>query len=73
METWTNILEAWVEKAQEMFNKDLEELEKTINTITEIRNTQEGTNIRITEAEEERNELEDKMIELKQNTMKKKE
>ena len=47
---------------QEMFNKDLEELRKTINTITEIRNTQEGTNIRITEAEEERNELEDKMI-----------
>ena len=28
METWTNILEAWVEKAQEMFNKDLEELRK---------------------------------------------
>ena len=28
METWINILEAWVEKTQEMFNKDLEELRK---------------------------------------------
>ena len=28
METWINILEAWVEKTQEMFKKDLEELRK---------------------------------------------
>ena len=36
-------MEAWIEKIQEMFNKDLEELKnkQTVmeNTITEIKNT----------------------------------
>ena len=45
-----------MEKMQESFNKDLEELKNkhtaTNNTITEIKNTLEGTNSRITEAEE---------------------
>ena len=45
-----------MEKIQEMFNKDLEELKskQTVmnNTITEIKNTLEGINSRITEAEE---------------------
>ena len=41
---------------QEKFNKDLEEIKKSQsimnNVITEIKNTLEGTNSRITEAEE---------------------
>ena len=49
-------MEAWIEKIQEMFNKDLEELKnkQTVmeNTITEIKNTLEGINSRITEAGE---------------------
>ena len=40
-----------IEKTQEMFNRDLEEL-KSKQTITEIKNTLEGINSRITEAEE---------------------
>ena len=57
-----------MEKIQETFNKDLEELKskQTVvnNTITEIKNTLEGINNRITEAEERISELEDKMIEI---------
>ena len=41
-----NRMEAWTEKIQEMFNKDLEELKnkqtKMNNTITEMKNTLEG-------------------------------
>ena len=57
-----------MEKIQETFNKDLEELtskETVMNkTITEIKNTLEGINSRITEAEEQISELEDKMGEI---------
>ena len=57
-----------MEKIQEMFNKDLEELKRkqTVmnNTITEIKNTLEGIKSRITEAEERISELEDKMLEI---------
>ena len=46
-----------------MFNKDLEELKNKetgmINTITEMKNTVEGINSRITEAEELSSDLED--------------
>ena len=42
-------MEAKVEKMQEMFTKDLEELK---NKQTEMNNTLEGINSRITEAEE---------------------
>ena len=49
-------LENKMEKMQESINKDLEELKnkprQTNNTITEIKNTLEGFNIRISEAEE---------------------
>ena len=52
---------------QESINKDLEELKnkhtKTSNTITEIINTLEGINSRISEAERI-SELEDKMVEI---------
>ena len=55
-----------MEKIQEMFNKDLQELKskQTVmnNTITEIKNTLEGINSRITEAEEWISELEEKMV-----------
>ena len=57
-----------MEKIQEAFNKDLEELKskQTMrnNTINEIKNTLEGINNRITEAEERISELEDKMVEI---------
>ena len=48
-------LENKMEKMQESIKKDLEKLEnkhtKTNNTITEIKNTLEGVNSRISEAE----------------------
>ena len=48
-------MEAWIVKILEMFNKDLEELKnkQTVmnNTITEMKNTLEGINSRITGAE----------------------
>ena len=57
-----------MEKIQETFNKDLEELKskQTVmnNTITEIKNTLGGINNRITEAEEWISEMEDKMVEI---------
>ena len=56
-----------MEKMQESINKDLEELKdkhtETNNTITEIKNTPEGINRRISEAEQI-SELEDKMVEI---------
>ena len=47
-------LENRMEKMQESINKDLEELKNkhTHNTMTEIKNTLEGINSRISEAEE---------------------
>ena len=60
-------LENKTEKMQESINKDLEELKnkhaETNNTITEIKNTLEGINSRISEAERISN-LEDKMVEI---------
>ena len=56
-----------MEKIQERFNKDLEELKskQTMNnTINEIKNSLEGINNRITEAEEQISELEDKKVEI---------
>ena len=56
-------LENKMEKMQESINKDLEESKnkhtETNSTITEIKNTPEGINSRIPEAEEQINELED--------------
>ena len=56
-----------MEKIQETFNKDLEELKskQTVmnNTITEKKTTLEGINSRITEAEERISDLEDTMVE----------
>ena len=57
-----------MEKIQETFNKDLEELKskRTVmnKTINEIKNTLDGINSRITEAEEWISDLEDKIVEI---------
>ena len=59
-------MEAWIEKIQEMFNKDLEERKnkQMNNTITGMKNTPERINNTTTEAEERISELEDKMVEI---------
>ena len=68
-------MEAKIKKMQEMLNKDLEELNnkhleelkkkqtEMNNTITEMKNTLEGINTRITMAEEQISDLEDRMVE----------
>ena len=57
-----------MEKIQETFNKDLEELKskQTMmnNTINEIKNSLERINSRITEAEEWISDLEEKRVEI---------
>ena len=57
-----------MEKIQETFNKDVEELKRNEatmkNTINEIKNTLDGINSRITEAEERISDLEDKIVEI---------
>ena len=53
---------------QESISKDLEEIKnkhrETSNTITETKNTPEGINSRISEAEEWISELEDRIVEI---------
>ena len=61
---------------QKKFNKDLEEIKKSQsimnNAITEIKSTLEGTNSRITEAEEIYiSEVEDRMVEINEAERKK--
>ena len=57
-----------MEKIQETFNKDLQEIKskQTMmnNTINEIKNSLEGINSRITEAKERISDLEDKIVEI---------
>ena len=71
-----NSLQTRIEKMQEMFNKDLEEIKKSQyimnNAINEIKNILEGTNSRIMEAEDRISEVEDKMVELNGTERKKK-
>ena len=66
-------LENRTEKMQESINKDWEELKNkhTNNIITEIKNTLEGINSIISEAEERIIELEDKMVEITSEEQKK--
>ena len=54
-------METKIEKMQERFTKDLQELK---NKQTEINNTLKGINSKITEAEEQINDLEDRMVEI---------
>ena len=69
-------LETRIETMQEMFNKDLEEIKKSQyvmnNAINEIKNTLEGTNSRIREAEDRINEVEDRMVEINEREEKRK-
>ena len=57
-----------MEKIQEMFNKDLEELKSKqtmmSNTINEIKNSLEGINSRITETGERISDPENKIVEI---------
>ena len=59
---------------QQMFNKDLEEIKKSQsimgNAITEIKNTLEGTNSRIMEAEDRISEVYDRMVEINETERK---
>ena len=52
-------MEAKIDKMQEMFTKDLEELKNK-----QMNNILEGIHSRITEAEEQINDLEDRMVEI---------
>ena len=63
-----NSLETRIEKLQERFNNDIEEIKKSQyimnNAINEIKNTLEETNSRIMEAEDRIREVEDRMVEI---------
>ena len=59
---------------QEIFNKDLEKIKKESvmnNAITEIKSTVEGTNNRITEAEDRISEVKDRTVEINEAERKK--
>ena len=74
MESQINSLETRIEKMQEMFNKDLEEIKSQYimnNAINEIKNTLEATNSRIMEAEDRISEVEDRMVEINESERKK--
>ena len=58
----------------EIFNKDLEKIKKESvmnNAITEIKSTVEGTNNRITEAEDRISEVKDRTVEINEAERKK--
>ena len=72
MELQINSLETRTEKMQERFNKDLEKIKKSQyvmnNAINEIKkNTLEGTNSGIMEAEDRISEVEDRMVEINES------
>ena len=73
MELQINSLETRIEKMQEMFNKDLEEIFKKPmnNATTEVKNILEGTNSRIMEAEDRISEVEDRRVEINEAERKK--
>ena len=60
---------------QEKFNNDLEEIKKSQsiinNAIPEMKSTLEGSNSRITEAEDMISEVEDRMVEINEAETKK--
>ena len=75
MESQINGLETGIEKMQERFNKDLEEIKKSQyimnNAVNEIKNTLEATKSRKTEAEDRISEIEDRMVEINELETKK--
>ena len=70
-----NSLETRIDKMQEMFSKDLEEIKKSQsimnNVITETKSNLEGTNSIITEAENRISEVEYRMVEINEAERKK--
>ena len=68
-------METRIKKMQVIFNKDLEEIKrsqyKKNNAINETKNTLEGINSRITEAEDRISEVEDRMVEINETERKK--
>ena len=76
IELQINSLETKIEKMHKIFNKDLEEIKqsqlKMNNAINEIKNTLEGTNSRIMEAEDRISKVEDKMVEINEAEEKRK-
>ena len=74
MELEINSLDRRIEKMQERFNKGLEEIKELIyndNAINDIKNTLDGTNSRITEAEYRISEVKDRMVEINEAERKK--
>ena len=75
MDLQINNLETKIEKLQERFNKDLEEIKKSQyimnNAINQIKNILEGSNSRIMEAEGRISEVEDRMVEINETERKK--
>ena len=72
MESHINSLETRTEKMQGVFNKDLEEIKQSPYIWNnEIKNTLEGTNGRIMEAEDRISEVEDRMVEINESERKK--
>ena len=75
IELQINSLETRIEKMQEMFNNDLEEIRKSQyimnNAITEIKSTLEGPNSRITETKYRVSEVEHRMVEINEAERKK--
>ena len=75
MESQVNSLETRIEKMQERFNKDLQEIKKSQyimhNAINDIKNTLEATNSRKTEAEDRISEVEYRMVEINESERKK--
>ena len=75
MESQVNSLETRIEKMQETFNKDLEEIKESVYSEYcnkwYIKDTLEGTNSIIMEAEDRISEVEDRIIETNESEMKK--
>ena len=75
MELQINSLETRIEKMQEMFYKDPEEIKNCQsimnNAINEMKNTLEGTNSRIMEEEDRISEAEDRMVKINETERKK--
>ena len=75
IELQINSLDTRIEKMQEMFNKDLDEIKKSQiiknNAITKIKSTLEGMNSRMTDAEDRMSEVEDRMVEINESERKK--
>ena len=75
MESQINSLKTRIERMQERFNKDLEEIKKSQyimnNAINDLKNITEGTNSRIKEAEDRISEVEDRIVEKNESERKK--